>query len=254
MKILDVDQRSEEWLEARQTVITGTRVKDIKPPMRKVKTGSQTMGLWQLVAEYVSYGAEEESPMVRGTHLENENAEKVVEKVGLENPLYECGMWLSDDGKLGYSPDACENSDVPTWAIECKSLSTAEHLFLVMKDMFALGLLPDEMEPLFPAGRGAYRGIDSVAEEHQHQVRQAFVVNPKLEKLYYSLYDPRILETDSLGLLRHYVIVVTREEMEEDIAGQAQMVETQANLARSIVKVMMSLQKLVEAQAKRNKK
>lgn len=243
MKIINVDQRSDEWFEARQTVITGTRVKEIKPPSRKIKTGSQTMGFWKLVSEYVSYGAEEESPMVRGTHLENENAEIAVEKIGLKHPLYDCGMWLTDNGKLGYSPDASENSKEPTWAIECKSLSTAEHLYLVMNDMFALGLLPDKLESLFPAGRGEYRGIDSVAEEHRNQVKQAFVVNPKLKKLYYSLYDPRILDTEPLGLFRHYVITVTREEMEDDIAIQTQMVEYQATLAQRVVKAMMKLKR-----------
>lgn len=244
MKILDVNQRSDEWFEARQTVVTGTRVKDIKPPLRKVKTGSQTMGFWQLVAEYISYGAEEVSPMVRGTQLETENAEITVEQIGLKNPLYECGMWLSDDGELGYSPDASEDSEEPTWAIECKSLSTAEHLYLIMSDLFALGLLPDELEPLFPAGRGEYRGIDSVAEEHRHQVRQAFVVNPKLKVLYYSLYDPRVLDTGPLSIFRHYVIKVTREEMKEDVAEQAKMVKDQADLARAVVKAMMKIKEV----------
>ena len=110
MKTIEVEQRSEEWLEARQTVITGTRVKAIKPLTRAGKTGSQPMELWKLVAEYVSYGAEEESPMVRGTNLENENAEQVVEKYHLKNPRYDCGMWQSDDDLLGYSPDGAEDA------------------------------------------------------------------------------------------------------------------------------------------------
>lgn len=237
MKILAFGKDSPEWLEARQTVITGTRVKEIKPLARKGKTGTQPMGLWKLVAEYVSYGAEEESPMQRGTNLEGENVEMTVAKLGLKKPRYDEGMiWLSDDGKLGYSPDGCEDKDEPTWAIECKSLNTAEHLYLILKDLFAKGELPDELEPLFPARVGEYRGIDSVAEEHQHQVRQAFVVNPKLKTLYYSLYDPRVV----VDAFKHYTITIHREELEEDIAEQKEMVRAQAELARLIAKVIAS--------------
>lgn len=237
MKTIEVEQRSEEWLEARQTVITGTRVKAIKPLARKGKTGSQPAELWKLIAEYVSYGAEEESPMVRGTQLENENAEITVSEYGLKNPRYDCGMWETDDGLLGYSPDAAEDAEMPTWAIECKSLNTAEHLYLILADKFARGELPDELEPIFAERIGEYRGIDSVAEEHQHQVRQAFVVNPKLKTLYYSLYDPRVI----VESMKHHVIMVTREQIEEDIANQRQMVYQQAELAKSIATLIAKL-------------
>lgn len=237
MKTIEVEQRSEEWLEARQMVITGTRVKAIKPLARKGKTGTQPAELWKLVAEYVSYGAEEESPMVRGTQLEKENAEKAVEKHHLKNPRYDCGIWKTDDGLLGYSPDAAEDKEEPTWAIECKSLSTSEHLYLILADKFAKGELPDELEPLFPARPGCYRGIDSVAEEHQHQVRQAFVVNPKLKVLYYSLYDPRVV----IESIQHHTIIVRREEIEEDIAAQKQMVYGQAELARTIAALIAKI-------------
>ena len=237
MKTIEVEQRSEEWLEARQTVITGTRVKAIKPLARKGKMGSQPAELWKLIAEYVSYGAEEESPMVRGTQLENENAEMAVAKYGLKNPRYDCGMWETDDGLLGYSPDAAEDAEYPTWAIECKSLATAEHLYLILADKFAKGELPDELEPLFPARPGTYRGIDSVAEEHQHQVCQAFVVNPKLEVLIYSLYDPRVVVDN----LKHYTIEVYRKEIEEDVTKQRRMVYEQAELAKTIAALIAKI-------------
>lgn len=241
MKILEFEKDSPEWLEARQTVITGTRVKEIKPLARKGKTGTQPMGLWKLIAEYVSYGAEEDSPMVRGTRLEAENAEKTIEKFKLKKPKYDTGMlWESDDGLLGYSPDGCEDKPEPTWVVECKSLNTAEHLYLILADKFAKGELSDELEPLFPPRPGMYRGIDSVAEEHQHQVRQAFVVNPKLKKLYYSLYDPRVV----IDSLKHYTIVVERDELEEDIESQKEMAESQAILARTIAKMLANLDKV----------
>lgn len=230
MKTIEVEQRSEEWLEARQTVITGTRVKAIKPLTRAGKTGNQPMELWKLVAEYVSYGAEEESPMIRGTNLENENAEMTIAEYGLKNPRLDCGLWQSDDNLLGYSPDAAEDAAEPTWAIECKSLNTAEHIYLIMADLYAKGKLPDGLEPLFAQRPGLYRGIDSVAEEHRHQVRQAFVVNPKLRTLYYSLYDPRVV----IPKFKHYVIEIHREEIEEDIAEQKAMVQQQAELAKAI--------------------
>lgn len=239
MKTIEVEQRSEEWLEARQTVITGTRVKAIKPLTRAGKTGNQPMELWKLIAEYLSYGAEEESPMVRGTQLENDNAEQTVAKMKLKHPRYDCGMWQSDDDLLGYSPDGAEDAPEPTWAIECKSLNTAEHLYLIMADLFAKGELPDALEPLFATRIGEYRGIDSVAEEHRHQVRQAFVVNPKLKVVYYSLYDPRVIVPE----FKHYIITVKREEIEDEIADQKRMVQDQAELAKAIALTIANFKK-----------
>lgn len=236
MKILEFEKNSDEWLEARQTVITGTRVKEVKPLTRKGKTGTQPMGLWKLVAEYVSYGAEEESPMVRGTNLEAENVELTIAEQKLGLCKYDAGvLWLNEEGNLGYSPDGYEDTKRPTWAIECKSLNTAEHIYLIMADLFAKGQLPDELEPLFPARPEAYRGINSVAEEHRQQVLQAFVVNPDLETLYYSLYDPRVV----VDGFKHYTIVVKRSEIEDEIAEQTSMVKAQATLARAIVNAMM---------------
>ena len=234
MKIIDVEQRSPEWLELRKTCITGTRAAEVKPLARRGKTGNQPMGLWQLAAEYISE-EDNEPPIERGISLEKENAEKTVAKRGLKSPLYDCGMWKTDDGRLGYSPDASEDSIEPTWAIECKSLSTATHLYLILRDMFALGQAPDEFEGLFPTRIGEYRGIDSVAEEHQYQVRHAFVVNPKLQVVYYSLYDPRV----AIPAFQHHVITVRREEMEEDLKDQTDAMTGQAKLARSIAKFIV---------------
>lgn len=237
MKIVDVEQRTDAWFEARAGVITGTKVKEIKPLSRRGKTGTQPIGLWKLVADYISYGTEETRPMERGTKLEPENAMMVVEKLGLENAKLDCGMWKTDDGMLGYSPDGSEQGDSPRWAIECKSLDTAEHIYLVFNDLWAKGELPDEFEMLFPPRVGEYRGIDSVAEEHRHQVRQAFVVNPALEVVYYSLYDPRIV----VEQLSHYIITVKREEMAEEIAEQKKMVEEQARLAKCIATLVAAM-------------
>lgn len=230
MKIVNVEQRSDEWFEERAGVITGVKVKEVKPLSRKGKTGTQPMGLWKLVADYVSYGTEETRPMERGTRLEPENAQMCIDKLRLKNAKLNCGIWKSDDGMLGYSPDGSEDSNTPKWAIECKSLDTAEHLYLVFNDLWANGEIPDEFEPLFPPRPGIYRGIESVAEEHRHQVRQAFVVNPDLDTIYYSLYDPRIV----VPSIAHYIVTVKRNEMEEEIEDQEKMVRQQANLARAI--------------------
>jgi hypothetical protein len=237
MKILQFQKDSDEWLEARNTVISGTKVKEVKPPTRKVKTGLQTIGFWGLIAEYLSYGVEEESPMVRGTHLEDENAQLAIEKLHLENGKYNVGaLWQTDDGLLGYSPDAFEDTEKPKWAIECKSLKTAEHIYLIARDMAAKGKLPSAAASQFSIEK-EYRGIDYVAEEHQLQIKQAFVVNPELETVYYSLYDPRVFVEG----LRHYIITVRRSEMKEDIAEQKEMVERQAKLARTIAKCLVNL-------------
>ncbi|MCM1218175.1 MAG: hypothetical protein NC548_27125 [Lachnospiraceae bacterium] len=236
MKIIEIEQRSDEWFEARSGLITGTRVKEVKPLSRKGKTGTQPIGLWRLVADYVSFGTEETRPMERGTKLELENAQMCVDKLGLQNANLNCGIWVSDDNMLGYSPDGSENTDKPEWAIECKSLDTAEHLYLVFNDLWAKGEIPDEFESLFPSRLGMYCGIESVAEEHRHQVRQAFVVNPNLKVLYYSLYDPRIV----IPSIAHHIITVERLEMEDEITDQTAMVNRQAQLAKAIAVLIAS--------------
>lgn len=238
MKILQFQKDSDEWLEARNTVISGTKVKEVKPPTRKVKTGLQTIGFWGLIAEYLSYGVEEESPMVRGTHLEDENAQLAIEKLHLKNGKYNVGaLWQTDDGLLGYSPDAFEDTEKPKWAIECKSLKTAEHIYLIATDLTAKNKLPGQVAVQCPYKGKDYRGIDFVADEHRLQIIQAFVVNPELETVYYSLYDPRVFVEG----LRHYVITVKRSEMEDIIAEQKEMVERQAKLARDIAKCLVNL-------------
>ena len=243
MKTLKFEKDSPEWLEARQCVISGTKVEDVTPPARATKTGSQKMGFWGLVAEYLSFGVEEESPMERGTHLEEENAAKTIEKLSLKNGEYGVGaLWETDNGLLGYSPDAYENTDLPTWAIECKSLSSAEHLYLIMADIAGRGILPNRYSGLANTSKETYRGIDYVAKEHRLQVTQAFVVNPTLEVVYYSLYDPRLV----IEGLQHYIITVKRSEMEEDILAQRQMVAAQARLARNVAKFLASFEEKEE--------
>ena len=68
-------------------------------------------------------------------------------------------------------------------------------------------------------------------------MRQAFVVDPKLETLYYSLYDPRVV----VESMKHHTIIVRREELEEDIEAQKQMVRSQAELARVVAALIAKI-------------
>jgi len=68
MKIIDVEQRSPEWFEARKGVITGSEVSAVMGG----DTGRETY-FYEKLAERLTIGVHEaENAMERGTRLEDE--------------------------------------------------------------------------------------------------------------------------------------------------------------------------------------
>lgn len=204
MQIINVSQSDdrESWLDSRRGVITGTKAKAIQPPKR----GNGTpQGIYELLAEHVAIAKDGEPERDRGLRLENEGLELTAQKFGLKLNL-DPGMWLSDDGKLGVSPDASEDSKKPTYAAENKSLDTKNHLQAILNDWNAKKL-PD------------YNPINSLkigTQDFAPQAIQYFVVNKHLQTLYFGLYDDRV----ALDNVMHYVIVITRDDVKEYIDGQ----------------------------------
>ena len=217
MKIINIEQGSEEWKSFRKGKITGTKSSDCLSMPRKSADGSTVKkGWWQLLAEKMTYNENDGTsgnPMDRGHELEKDCAEITVAKFRLTDPLYDCGVWLSDDSEIMVSPDCHENSEHPTWAIECKALNSSEHIRTIYRDIESrLCEIPEERFSVSKKWNGR-KSLDYIPQEYREQAVSYFIVNDSLQTLYFSLYDPRFINPK----LAHWVFVINREDIEYDI-------------------------------------
>jgi hypothetical protein len=234
MKVLNLQQNTEEWLEFRQGKIGGSKLSKIYPktnpvkddilrfcqkervlvnPKMKIDELLQAMpsekfgkmkseqgkldGFYQLLADKVARPLTENdytdrlngqafSYMARGHILEPEALEKFKEHTG-KKTTGEKNVWVSDENSDIYvSPDdSIKEGDKYVEAIEVKCPSS--HVFLRAWH-----------ENTYP-------------KEYEEQVRQYFIVNQDLKKLYFVLY------TDLIPSLPLQVFEVTREEVADDL-------------------------------------
>lgn len=180
MRVIDVEQRSDEWLELRKGKIAGTTLGEIYS-----KRGGRKLGFYQVIAERLSLDPDEENRMDRGIRLEEEAREMFESKTNKK--VIEVGLCVSDlNPAIINSPDGLiKNRGKFTEAVEIKCLSPARHLQAVIENK-----VPDEFES---------------------QKMQYFVVNESLKTLYFIFYDPRVLTVP------YHVIEVHRKDVEEKI-------------------------------------
>jgi len=177
MKILQIEQNSEEWFETRKGKITGSKLKDVV-----TKRGTAwKIGVYQLIADRIAVDADEEDPMERGHRLEKEAIEKFTEETGI--PVEEGAFWVSDKNpNIAVSPDGVTDGD---GAVEVKCLSSARHLQALIEE--------------------------TLPKEYKEQVLQYFIVNDDLQTVYTVFYDPRIQSKP------YFVIPTHREDVAKDI-------------------------------------
>lgn len=178
-------ENREQWLQARNGKITGTRLKDII-----VKRGTEKkIGFYELVAERLAVSEEDfdgyipnETPMDRGTRLQKFAVDRFVRetKKKVDDSLV---IWSREDNpSIAISPDGTIGK---TEALETKCLSSARHIE---------AYLTNEVPP-----------------EYEYQKIQYFIVNDKLKTLHFAFYDPRIPAKD------FFVITIHRKDVEEQI-------------------------------------
>jgi len=187
MELLKLEQRTEEWLEARKGKITGSKLNDIV-----VKRGTgKKIGFYELLADKLSIQGEDEDPMDRGARLEEEALELFAKMIGKELDT-SIGLCVSDKNKgIALSPDALiKNGKKYTEAVELKCLSSAKHLMAFFEK--------------------------KIPSEYDMQALQYFIVNEDLQKLYFAFYDPRVTVKPL-----HY-IEINREDVAEDIETYTQ--------------------------------
>ena len=185
---------------------------------------------WKFLAETMAEQPDGEPPMERGHRLEPENIQLTLHQLGYqpEDCVTDCGIWESDeDDRIACSPDAYENTENPTWAIECKSLGSAYHLQAVIPWMVHAQTGHDTTSPevadmanrilpeytLSPQATG----LDFVPDKYKSQVLQYFVVCDTLETIYFSMYDPRVY-----GDARHQIIPIRRKDIRNLITEHKQ--------------------------------
>ena len=181
MKRLDIKQNTPEWLSWRLGKITGSRANDII-----VKRGTgRKLGFYEVLAERVAIqdDGEYENQLERGHALE-EHALDAFEELTGNKAKRDCGVWVSTDNDyLALSPDGEVSK---TEAVEVKCLSSARHLQAYFEQ--------------------------EIPSEYEAQMIHYFLVNEKLQVLYFVFYDPRIPAKPV-----HY-IQFDREEIKEKIA------------------------------------
>lgn len=178
MRVVTFEDR-EDWLKFRLGKITGTKLKGFV-----VKRGTgKKIGFYELLAERLAIEEEgEETPMDRGTRLESEALELFAEMEGKDVKNEEV-IWISDlDSNIAYSPDGIISD---TEVAEVKCLSSARHLQAYFEK--------------------------EIPDDYEEQYVQAFIVNEKLEQLYFVFYDPRVASKPL-----HWILV-QREDIKDKI-------------------------------------
>lgn len=198
MKILNFDNEI-DWLEARKTKITGSRLKDIVT----LRGNGKKIGYYELIAERLALPPTDENAMDRGSRLEIEAIERFEKEAGkkVDSSL---ALWVRDDNEsIAISPDGQIGVKE---ALEVKCLASSRHI-----EALLTGKVPND---------------------YDFQKIQYFIVNDKLETLYFVFYDPRLSVKD------FFYFTIKREDIKEDIK---EYLEYQESILKEVNEVVTKL-------------
>lgn len=177
MLITKFDNES-DWLDARRAKITGTKLKDII-----VKRGTgRKIGFYQLLADRLAI-EDDENPMERGHRLEVEAIDELTKQTGVTFNTDLVIITRTDNSNIAWSPDGYKED--LTQAVEVKCLKSAIHLQALIEQ--------------------------KIPSDYEEQCIQAFIVDDKLDTLYFVFYDPRVISKPF-----HY-IEVKRSEVQDEV-------------------------------------
>ena len=181
MKTLDLQQRSQEWFEARLGVITGSRAKNIFK-------GNNLTFVDELIAEKMTGDVEEtftSKAMEHGILFEPEALKSYNDQT--KNSATEVGFCIHDQYEwLAVSPDALIYRDnVAVGAVEIKCPSSKKHIEYVRQN--------------------------KIPNDYKYQVFHYFIVIETLQFLDFCSYDPRNSALDT------HIVRVTREDIQEEL-------------------------------------
>lgn len=208
MRILDLEQGTPEWLEARRCKISGTKLDEVMGTAYE-----RTKLLSRLIAEE---GTEQTKMVVATPEMERGSAEEVFAVKRFEQRTGKVvkrdGLCVSDEFDwLVLSPDgliANERGEY-TEAVEVKSPNSETAVF------YRLCNLVGGKELGLTAAKQPFVGVPA---EYKWQVVQYFLVNEKLQKLYFLVYDARFIDDD----MKLMVVEVERHnELLQDALAEA---------------------------------
>lgn len=192
MKVINVDQNTDEWLEFRRGKVGGSGLKDIITE----RGNSVKIGVFKLLADRLAVDEDVERWMNRG-HEQEVFAIKAYEEItGIELST-EKKIWQSDDDPdMMVSPDACNKSY--THAVEVKCLKPENHLKACVdyRNSIAEKKLVLSTE---------------VPNDYRHQILQYYIVNEKLKTVDLEFYN------ESVTSLPTHIIKTTREQFTKEI-------------------------------------
>jgi len=200
MKILtDIQQNSDEWFDFREGKITGSTIGKLFAKSRKIgemfDTEKPLLTFYQKIAERLAIGArdvdDEDSVSARewGHIHEPEAIAYAAQALGIKREeIVTDFVWQDDNANFAESPDAYENVEKPTWAIEAKCLSSARHIMAVATNGWPKEYLP--------------------------QVLNYFLVNDDLKIVYFVMYDPRFVDYPKVQLK---IFPISRKDYEYEI-------------------------------------
>lgn len=150
MRIINIEQGTEEWLNTRRGVVTGSRFKDVVTPSKGDLSKSSITYMYELVAERMGATVEfyQNEHMKRGNELEPQ-ARTAYEFIKLCK-VDEVGFCL-DDGKLiGVSPDGLIGED---GGLEIKCPKETTHISYLAKGDLPLIYKPQVQGSMWITGR-----------------------------------------------------------------------------------------------------
>lgn len=180
MKIIELEQRTDEWFEYRRGKVTGSEFKRVIG-----RKDAEDSYRYQLIAERLMGQREsDENAATRGTRLESIAREVFIEKYGKE--VHEIGMVQSDTlESFAVSPDGFIGKGYQH-QLEIKCLCGWKHIKVYT-----------EKTPL---------------SEHYPQAIAAFIANEKLKDFTFFFYHDLMPEN-----LQGFTVVLKREDVEADI-------------------------------------
>lgn len=201
MKKHNLEQRTDAWHHLRKGKITGTTLKAILGTPK-----ARQEAIYELIGERLTIGVEdEENAMERGNRLEPEaiaffelETGKKVERIGFCEDDNNPMICNSPDGLIG-----------ETEAIEVKCMGGKNHIKFFLNN--------------------------EIPDEYFWQVVQYFVVNEKLEKLYFVGYNPDI------PLKKMHIVEVERKNIKDKVDEARQAQEIFLQEVNDILKTIITL-------------
>ena len=150
----DLEQGSDEWLDARRGIITASAVSKLLTPTGKVASNDYSRALtFELAAERITGTSEYvfvNADMERGNEVEPLARDLYAEHFG--RPVRQVGFMVRDDWgfPIGYSPDGLVGDD---GLIEVKGPRAKKHLKTIVEDQVPAEYMPQIQCGLLVSGR-----------------------------------------------------------------------------------------------------